>query len=88
MLILNKLREYHLKTYREGVALKSSTEKLNPVLAGYMADVLAGTTFVLLMHWTDENMRHSPEVMSKLLFLLSGPPVLDKVLEDFNEVIV
>lgn len=87
MLILKKLREYHYETYLASIATKPSAEKLNPVLAGYIADILAGTTFMLLMHWTEKDMHHSPELMGKLLFVLTGPPTMNKVLEEFNEVI-
>ena len=85
-LILNRLREYHLKTYYQVIAPKMP--QLNPVLAGYFIDFLASTTMGLLWHWVDEKMGQPSEVMGKFLYALTGPPVLQKVVKEFKDSVV
>ena len=86
MLILGHLREYHRKTYLQTITVNPEIH-LNPVLAGYIQNFLASTTVALLAQWMDEDMRHSPECMGKLLHVLTGPAIFHKVVEGFEEVI-
>jgi hypothetical protein len=78
-LILARLRAYQREAYDPIFALE--TPQLNPALAGYLIDFIAGTTFTLLTHWLDEKMHPLPEVMGQLLYDLTGPNRLRDVVE-------
>ena len=84
-LILARLKALHTNTYLNTVG--PNVPELNPVLAGHFIEFMASTTYGLLEHWSDENMRHSPEVMAKLLFSLTGPPTLTRIPEKFQDMI-
>ncbi len=84
-LILARLKAYHRRAYDDVIALK--IPQLNPTLADYFIDFIAGATFMLLKRWMDEKMRHSPEVMGKLLYNLTGPKQLKDVVEKFGDIV-
>lgn len=84
-LILARLKAYHRRAYDDIIALNMA--QLTPTLADYFIDFIAGTTFMLLKRWMDEKMRHSPEVMGKLLYNLTGPERLKDVIEKFRDIV-
>jgi AcrR family transcriptional regulator len=90
-LILARLKAYYRKRYRASHSWRDTVApeilQLNPALADYFIDFIAGTTFMLLMRWMDEKMRHSPEVMGKLLYHLTGPERLKDVIEKFGDIV-
>jgi hypothetical protein len=41
----------------------------------------------ILRRWVSDDMKYPPEVMGRLLYQLTGPPVLNEIYKNFNYVI-
>jgi AcrR family transcriptional regulator len=84
-LILYRFRRYWKKNY------ENTTSKfrpaLNPAFAKYLNNYLAYSFFGILKTWLLDEKKYPPEVMGQLLYDLTGPPVLDAMVEKFRDVI-
>ena len=81
--IVDRLRVHHFDLYENKISLDFPDS--NPVLAEYYRESIIYTNFGLLKFWVNSGMRHSPEVMGKLLYELTGPAVTMRVNEKLKD---
>jgi hypothetical protein len=84
-LILNRFKKYWDKNYETSIS--HHRPALNPELAEYLLNFLAYAYFGILKSWLNDGKKYPPEVMGKLLYKLTGPPVLDSIPDEFVDLI-
>jgi AcrR family transcriptional regulator len=85
-LILYRFRRYWEKNYEASIS--KHIPELNPELAKYLNNYLACSYFGILKIWLRDDKKHPPEIMGQLLYDLTGPPILEKIVTDFKDKIV
>lgn len=81
--ILSRLFNWFHRLYDE-VVLPQIKDK-DTSLGEYTVCMIAGASFTLLTRWSDEGMKHPPDLMGKYLFTLLGPPSLVGPRSEFTE---
>ena len=85
-LLIQKFREY-LQDHDEKHLAPTYPER-NPALSRYINEYLTYSFVGILRYWIAEGMKQPPEVMGRLLYQLTGPPILDAAFEKYNELII
>jgi AcrR family transcriptional regulator len=85
-LILYRFRRYWEKNF-ENMPPEFRSQR-SPELVKYLNNFLAYSFFGLLKTWLLDNKKHPPEIMGQLLYSLTGPPILNKVGQEFKELVV
>jgi AcrR family transcriptional regulator len=81
-LLIKKFKVYWLEHSQKHLALQNPGWPL--ALGEYLANYLSYSFVGILRQWVSNEMKESPEVMGRLLYQLTGPPVLKKVYDKFN----
>jgi AcrR family transcriptional regulator len=82
-LLISKFKQYWLEHSQDNVLPHDPEREL--VLVEYLNNFLSYSFVGILRQWVSNEMQHPPELMGRLLHQLTGPPVLGKVFENFNE---
>lgn len=84
-LLIKKFQIYWKKYYSEKITPNFPNRE--PALGEYVIDYLAYSFTGILRRWISDDMKYPPEVVGRLLYQLTGPPVLDAIYENFNDFI-
>lgn len=84
-LLVNKFKKYWREIYSR--LITPNFPDREPALGEYVNDYLAYSFVGILRRWISDDMKYSPEIVGRLLYQLTGPPVLDAVFENFNDAI-
>jgi len=74
-LIMKRFQRNFKERYASGIAL-AIARPMNPVLAEYVTDFLAGAVYMVFMRWVKDGMKQPPEVMGRLVQELVFPGML------------
>lgn len=80
--ILRLLKECYYKMYINAVVPKQILPGTN--LGEMIVDFLAGSTFMVLLNWSENGMDQTPALMGEFLFSLIGPPSIKETSDKFT----
>jgi AcrR family transcriptional regulator len=82
-LLTKKLKEYWRKHNQKQIV--PHFPEREHALGEYLHNYLAYSFVGILRNWVSEDMKHPSDVMGRLLYQLTGPPVLNEVYKNFND---
>ncbi|KAA3648442.1 MAG: TetR/AcrR family transcriptional regulator [Chloroflexi bacterium] len=81
--MMRSLTKAWQRNYNEKIADKRPNT--TPTLAVYLNRYLASSYFGILRYWIEEGMQRPPELMGRLLYALTGPPILNNAIQEVNQ---
>ena len=82
MLILDKLRKVHATIY--GRVIQKRYPHLGQAIGSFAIEYVAVTYFGVLMWWLENGLLPSAEIMGRMLYQLTGPPILIEILNEYS----
>ena len=85
-IILSRFQEYWRQNSRE--TSSEFGQNISPSMSKYLQNYLAYSFYGILKVWLMNGKKHPPEVMGRMLYELTGPPVLRNIIAKFNDEVI